>query len=157
MGWKLNQWARLHDGNHAYTLYGNLLKNGTLDNLWDTHAPFQIDGNFGGTAGVTEMLMQSHMGFVHLLPALPDAWKEGAVSGLRAKGNFTVSISWKNGKLIEATLLSGAGAPCEVRYGEVAEDARVDGEDLRHGEEGRDARHHLCLNVVLRRVEAEKF
>ena len=62
------------------------------------------------------MLMQSHMGFVHLLPALPDAWKEGAVSGLRAKGNFTVSISWKNGKLVEATLLSGAGAPCEVRY-----------------------------------------
>ena len=119
MGWKLNQWARLHDGNHAYTLYGNLLKNGTLDNLWDTHAPFQIDGNFGGTAGVTEMLMQSHMGFIHLLPALPDAWAEGCVRGLRAKGNFTVSIRWKGGRLAEAEVLSGSGEPCEVRYGEL--------------------------------------
>lgn len=116
MGWKLNQWARLQDGNHAYTLFGNLLKNGTLDNLWDTHAPFQIDGNFGGTAGVTEMLLQSHMGFIQLLPALPDAWKDGLVSGLCAKGNFEVSISWKNNRLDEAILVSKAGTPCTVRY-----------------------------------------
>ncbi|WP_455584723.1 glycoside hydrolase family 95 protein [Bacteroides sp.] len=116
MGWKLNQWARLQDGNHAYMLFGNLLKNGTLDNLWDTHAPFQIDGNFGGTAGITEMLLQSHMGFIQLLPALPDAWKEGSVSGICAKGNFEVSLSWQGNRLKEAVLLSKTGGPCTVKY-----------------------------------------
>ncbi len=118
MGWKLNQWARLHDGNHAYTLFGNLLKNGTLDNLWDTHAPFQIDGNFGGTAGITEMLMQSHMGFIHLLPALPDAWSEGRIAGICAKGGFDVEIIWQEGKLIEAIVTSKSGSRCDLRYGD---------------------------------------
>ena len=118
MGWKLNQWARLHDGNHAYTLFGNLLKNGTLDNLWDTHAPFQIDGNFGGTAGMCELLMQSHMGFIHLLPALPDAWEEGCVKGLCAKGGFEIDIIWDNGKLAEAIIESKSGERCELLYGE---------------------------------------
>ena len=116
MGWKLNQWARLHDGNHAYMLYQNLLKNGTLDNLWDTHPPFQIDGNFGGTAGVTEMLLQSHAGFIHLLPSLPEAWSEGAVSGLEARGNFMVSLRWQGGELSEVTLLSRQGGRCTLRY-----------------------------------------
>ncbi len=117
MGWKLNLWARLHDGNHAYKLYGNLLKNGTADNLWDMHPPFQIDGNFGGTAGVTEMLMQSHAGCIHLLPALPDAWHEGSVEGLVARGNFNVSIAWKQGKPVRAAILSNKGGNCTVRFG----------------------------------------
>ena len=117
MGWKLNQWARLHDGNHAYTLFGNLLKNGTLDNLWDTHAPFQIDGNFGGTAGIAEMLMQSHMGFIHILPALPDAWSEGEVKGICAKGGFDIDIAWKEGRPTEIIVKSKNGERCNLRYG----------------------------------------
>ena len=118
MGWKLNQWARLQDGNHAYTLFGNLLKNGTMDNLWDTHPPFQIDGNFGGTAGVTEMLLQSHMGFIQLLSALPNAWKDGSISGICAKGHFEVDMIWENNQLKEATVRSGAGGNCVIKYGD---------------------------------------
>lgn len=116
MGWKLNQWARLQDGNHAYMLLGNLLKNGTTDNLWDTHPPFQIDGNFGGTAGITEMLLQSQMGFIQLLPALPDAWRSGSVKGLCAKGNFEIGVTWKDGRLKEATVHSMSGGVCRLRY-----------------------------------------
>ena len=116
MGWKLNQWARLHDGNRAYVLYANLLKHGTNENLWDSHPPFQIDGNFGGTAGVAEMLLQSHAGFIHLLPALPDVWHEGRLSGMRARGNFVVDVQWRDNNLTEARIYSGSGAPCRLRY-----------------------------------------
>lgn len=118
MGWKLNQWARLHDGNRSYKLYSNLLKNGTTDNLWDVHPPFQIDGNFGGTAGVTEMLMQSHAGCIHLLPSLPDAWSEGSISGLRARGNFGIDLAWADGRLTEVKVQSCSGLPCTLRYGD---------------------------------------
>ena len=92
------------------------MKNGTNDNLWDTHPPFQIDGNFGGTAGVTEMLLQSHMGFIHLLPSLPAVWHEGKFTGACARGNFTVDIHWKDNLLTHAVVRSNAGGPCKVHY-----------------------------------------
>ncbi len=128
IAWKINFWARLLDGDHAYKLYRNLLHltkgyteekydggGGVYPNLFDAHPPFQIDGNFGATAGVTEMLVQSHLDQIQLLPALPAAWKEGHVKGLIARGNFEIDIWWAEGKITRASILSHKGGPCTIR------------------------------------------
>lgn len=119
MAFKLNLWARIKDGERSYALYRTLLQKGTLDNLWDTHPPFQIDGNFGGTAGVAEMLLQSHEGFIDLLPALPPQWKTGFYSGLLARGNFEVSAQWADGQVQKFTIKSNAGGICKLRYPDI--------------------------------------
>ncbi|RAV98968.1 glycoside hydrolase family 95 protein [Pseudochryseolinea flava] len=129
-GWRINLWARLHDGDRAYKLFRELLRyvepdglkvnygggGGTYPNLFDAHPPFQIDGNFGGAAGVIEMLMQSNDDKIHLLPALPGAWKDGTISGICARGGFEVSLRWKEGKLVDVKILSKAGEKCSLYY-----------------------------------------
>lgn len=114
--WKINFWARLHDGNRSHKLIQEILKESTLTNLFDSHPPFQIDGNFGATSGMTEMLLQSHGGYIEILPSLPDAWASGSFKGIKARGNFEIEAEWDNGEITSLKITSGSGNDCIIKY-----------------------------------------
>ena len=144
LAWKINLWARLLDGNHAYRLVKDALRpvgskhigysggGGAYPNLFDAHPPFQIDGNFGFASGVAEMMLQSHLGELHLLPALPSIWASGSISGLRARGGYTVNLNWVKGRLTLAVIHADQKGSISVRYGDQAREVHFEAGQTQH-------------------------
>ncbi len=152
-GWglavRLLSYARLGKGNECDEIIENIIKKTILNNLFGTHPPFQIDGNFGYVAGVCEMMLQSHKSYIHILPALPDSWRDGEISGLKARGNFEVSLKWANGKLKEGTVKSLCGGSCSLKY-----DGKI---LLVFDEEGKEIETQFADGVTAFKAEKDKI